>query len=68
MNDGDIQDMQKVHFALLLLLIFRKCSCVIVEFFWDGLGTFGVGIASSASERVLVLFECYEYIQKMLKF
>ena len=38
------------------------------SFFCDGLGTFGVGIASSVSERVLVLFECYEYIQKMLKF
>ena len=61
MNDGDIQDMQKVHFALLLLLIFRKCSCVIVEFFWDGLGTFGVGIASSVSERVLVVWMLWVY-------
>ena len=31
MNDGDIQDMEKVHFALLLLLIVRKSSSLIVK-------------------------------------
>ena len=39
-----------------------------LSFFCDGLGTFGVGIASNVTEHVLVLFECYEYIQNMLKF
>ena len=31
MNDGDIQDMEKIHFAFLLLLIVRKNSSLIVK-------------------------------------
>ena len=39
-----------------------------LSFFCDGLGIFGVGIASNISERVLILFEWYGYIQKIPKF
>ena len=50
--------------------VFKKCNCKMhpLSFFCDGLGIFGVGIASNISERVLILFEWYGYIQKIPKF
>ena len=62
MNDGDIQDVGMVYFTFLLPLIFWIIPPPSFPlFFCDGLGAFGVGIASHVSERVWV--RKYDYAQ-----